>query len=136
MAVRVEQLPRWLPNLLGGVAVALLPWALLLNFELPSRHLVRHWDVAWTGFDFVLAASLLATAVALRRGSDWLGRLATMTGTLLLCDAWFDVLTASTGTELGVAAILALAAELPVAALCFLLARDPSLSLRFIKGSG
>ncbi len=63
----------WLAGVLGAPAFALLPWALLLGFELPSRHLARHWDLAWTGFDVALAATLLAAAIAALRASPWLG---------------------------------------------------------------
>jgi hypothetical protein len=37
---------------------------------------------------------------------------------MLLCDAWFDVVTSATGDELGHAVFEALFAELPLAALC------------------
>src|SRR5438034_9291142 len=86
--------------LLAGGAVALVPWSLLLNARLPSRHLASHWDMAWTGFDLALAAVILATAMSALRGSaDRLGRLATACGTMLVCDAWFDILTSTTRTE-------------------------------------
>jgi hypothetical protein len=45
-----------------------------------------------------------------------------VSGTLLLCDAWFDILTASGGTDLEVAVLLAVFGELPLAIVCFLLA--------------
>jgi hypothetical protein len=113
--------------LLLGVAVALVPWSVLLNQQLPSRHLASHWDLAWTGFDLALAAAILATAISALRGStEWLGRLAAASGTMLVCDAWFDVLTSSTRTEVIVAVVEAGAAELPLALLCFAIARRPA----------
>jgi hypothetical protein len=124
---------RWLAGVLGALAFALLPWALLLGFELPSRHLSRHWDLAWTGFDVALATTLLAAAIAALRGSPWLERLAIVAGTLLLCDAWFDVLTAWTTTERTVAIVLAFAGELPLAVLCFAISLGHVPSLRMIK---
>jgi len=45
--------------------------------------------------------------------------LASIAGTLLVCDAWFDVVTAEPGGELAWALVFALLAELPLAALCF-----------------
>jgi hypothetical protein len=42
---------------------------------------------------------------------------------LLLVDAWFDVLTAATRSELVVALLEAAFVELPTAAVCILLAR-------------
>jgi hypothetical protein len=117
-------LPRWVTNLLGLVAVGLVPWTLYLTFSLPSRHLTFHYDLAWVGFDIGLAASFAATAWATVRGSQWLVPLAAVTGTMLLCDAWFDVVTAQPGTELWEAVVEAVLAELPLAALCGFIVYD------------
>jgi hypothetical protein len=105
----------------GGLALALLPWAATLNLILPSRHVARHWDLAWTGFDIALAGGLGAVAVAAYRGSAWLSRWATAAGTLLLTDAWFDVLTSGEGRDRALA-FAGLAVELPLAALCLRIA--------------
>jgi hypothetical protein len=102
----------------GAFAILLVPWAIGLNMALPDRHVAHHWDIVWTGFDLALAAGLGAVAVAAHRRSRWLGRLAMTAGTLLLTDAWFDVLTADRGTD-RLLALAALAVELPLAALCF-----------------
>ncbi len=105
--------------LFAVLALALLPWTIAISIELPERQLSEHWDLAWTGFDVGLAASFFLTAYAAWKRRDWLQRAAAVAGTLLLCDAWFDVVTSPTGGELQVAILLALLAELPVAALCF-----------------
>jgi hypothetical protein len=55
---------------------------------------------------------------------------ASVTGTLLVCDAWFDAVTARPGGELVEAAL----AELPVAALRFWLARDAERALAAAAG--
>jgi hypothetical protein len=119
---RFELRRNWPATILALAAVVLLPWAIALNLILPSRHLADHWDIAWTGFDIVLAISLLATAYAAVRRRDLVRGIAPVSATLLLCDAWFDVLTASTGTDLEVAILLAVLGELPLALVCFLLA--------------
>lgn len=66
---------RWAPLLFAAVALALVPWTLWLGFALPSRHVVDRWDLAWAGFDMILAAGLLATAApctgAHRSGRIW-----------------------------------------------------------------
>lgn len=130
MTAPVVQRPsRWLVALFVGIGVALIPWTAAIGVALPSEHVARHWDVAWTGFDLVLAASLLATALAAARRHEWLQRSAAVSGTLLLCDAWFDTLTASTETELWIAALLAVG-EVSLAALCFALATKASRPLR------
>lgn len=41
---------------LAVLGVGLLPWTLWLGLSLPSRKLTEHWDLAWVGFDLVLAA--------------------------------------------------------------------------------
>lgn len=112
----------WPAAILGLAAVVLIPWAITLGQMLPSRHVADHWDAAWTGFDVILALSLLATAYASLRRRDLVRGLAAVSGTLLLCDAWFDVLTASSGADLEIAILLAVFAELPLAMVCFLLA--------------
>lgn len=114
----------WVPVLFGLLALGLLPWALWLTQTLPSRHLSHHWNLAWGGFDLALALAQLATATAALRRSAWLEGAATATGTLLLVDAWFDVLTSGTGAELALALGAALLVEIPLALLSFWIARD------------
>jgi hypothetical protein len=58
------------------------------------------------------------------RSSQYLPILATVAGTLLLCDAWFDTLTSNAGNELAMATFEAVAAEVPLALFCFWLAVD------------
>src|SRR5207253_2303103 len=87
---RARWLRRWGVVVLGAVAVGLFPWTLYLTFTLPARHLTPHWDVAWAGFDITEAIFALATAIALLRNSVRVGVLASITGTFLVCDAWFD----------------------------------------------
>src|SRR2546423_14758526 len=95
--------PRWVVPLFGLAALLLVPWVILLVAALPSAHRAAHWAIAWAGFDVGLALLLLTVAVVAWRRSPWLEGAATATATLLLVDAWFDILTASTGTELVVA---------------------------------
>ena len=122
-AVRIP-LPRWVTLLLALVAVALAPWILYLTFSLPSRHVTFHYDTAWVGFDVALLASFAATAWAAFRGSQWLVPLAAVTGTMLVCDAWFDIVTSRTGSEMWEAIAEAALAELPLAALCAFIVYD------------
>jgi hypothetical protein len=114
---------RWVVALFGLSALVLLPWVVLLVFALPSTHRSDHWDVAWAGFDVVLALLLLVVAITAWRRSPWLEGAATATATLLFVDAWFDVLTSSSRTELVTAVVEAAFVELPLAILCLWLAR-------------
>jgi hypothetical protein len=117
-------LPRWMTTLFAVVAVGLVPWILYLTFTLPSRHVSLHYDVAWVGFDVGLTASFAATAWAAFRGSRWLVPLAAVTGTMLCCDAWFDVVTSQDGGEMWEAIAEAALAELPLAAVCGFIVYD------------
>jgi hypothetical protein len=133
-------LPRWMTVLLGVVAVGLVPWILYLTFSLPSRHVTFHYDVAWVGFDVGLTASFAATAWAAFRGSQWLVPLAAATGTMLCCDAWFDVVTSQSGSEMWEAIAEAALAELPFAAICGFIVYDAETFLaatvnRFRRGA-
>src|SRR5512135_2385727 len=117
-------LPRWMALLLALVAVGLVPWILYLTFTLPSRHVTYHYDVAWIGFDVALLASFAATAWATFHGSRWLVALAAVTGTMLVCDAWFDIVTSQGGSEMWEAVAEAVLAELPLAAVCAFIVYD------------
>jgi hypothetical protein len=115
---------RWAAPLFALAAVLLLPWVVLLAVLLPSTHQSAHWDVAWAGFDVMLALLLLTVAITAWRRSPWLEGAATATATLLFADAWFDVLTASTRTEFVAALTEAALVELPLAFMCLVLARN------------
>jgi hypothetical protein len=112
----------WVVPVFGAIGVALVPWTIWLSASLPPDHLTRRWDVAWAGFDIGLAVCFAGTAIAAWRRSPWVAAFAAATGTLLLADAWFDVVLESRGAEIRTAIIEAVFAELPVAALCFWIA--------------
>jgi hypothetical protein len=114
---------RWVIPFFSLAAVVLVPWILFLARSLPSIHAAAHWDIAWAGFDVALAFLLLGVAVAAWRRSPWLEGAATAAAALLAVDAWFDVLTSSTGVERLVAIAEAVLVELPLAVLLLLLAR-------------
>ena len=105
------------------LGVCLLPWTVLLALTLPARHGTTHYGLAWTGFDVALAAALLGTGIGAARQAAWLQGVAAAAATLLICDAWFDVLSSTSRNELVTALMLALFVELPVAAACLFVAR-------------
>ena len=116
-------LPRWVTPVLALTALGLGPWTLWLTFTLPARHVSQHYDLAWVGFDIALAGAFAATAWCVVRSSQWLVPLAAITGTMLVCDAWFDVVTAGRN-ELAEAMAEAFLAEIPLAALCAFIVVD------------
>jgi len=116
------RLVRWAAPLFAGCAAILLPWIVIAGITLPSRSLARNYDVAWAGYDVLLLAGLLSTAVATLRRSALLPIAAAATGALLTADAWFDVLTSPAGWDELEAIAMSVFAELPLAAVCFWLA--------------
>jgi hypothetical protein len=106
----------------AAIGIALLPWALWLSESLKPHHASDNWDIAWSGFDTGLAVLFLATAFAAYRRSLWVAPLAAALGTLLVMDAWFDVILESHVDERRNAIMLAIFAELPVAIFCFWIA--------------
>lgn len=117
-------IPPWIAPALFACAVVLIPWTAVLFATLPRHYVANHWAIAWGGFDLGLGLALAVTAVMVVRRSPFAEVTATITGTLLVCDAWFDVLTSRGASEIAQAATLALIVELPLAALCFWMARN------------
>lgn len=116
-------LPRWVVPLLTLTAAGLLPWTLWLTYSLPSRNITHHYDLAWVGFDVALLLAFAATTWFAVRSSQWLVPAAAATGTMLLCDAWFDIVT-SNADELLEAVLEAALAELPLAVICWFIVFD------------
>jgi hypothetical protein len=98
------------------LCLGLLAWASQLAANLPSRYVTGHWDVAWVGFDVMIAAGMAATAVSIWRGSTAAPGLALATAVMLVCDAWFDVSTANGTADLLTSLLTAVLVELPLAA--------------------
>ncbi|MDX3224381.1 hypothetical protein [Streptomyces sp. ME19-01-6] len=101
---------------------ALVPWLVVLATTLPPSTRVGHWNAAWVGLDALEALGLLATGLLRRRGDDRHRLTAAATCALLVVDAWFDSVTAAPGAELAAALAMAVGAELPLAAVCAVLA--------------
>lgn len=114
----------WIGVLFASAALVLVPWVIFLVRALPSDHRSAHWDVAWGGFDVGLALLLVGVALAAWRRSPWLEGAATAAATLLFVDAWFDILTSSSRSELVMAIVEAAVVELPLAVFCLFLARS------------
>ena len=123
------RVPGWVTWLFGAVIVFLIPWTAYLTLSLPMRHVTYRYDLQWAGFDVGLIAAFVATAWAAARGSKWLVPFAAVTGTMLLCDAWFDIVTSQGGGEMWEAVGEAVAGELPLAALCAFIVYDAEMFL-------
>ena len=97
-------------------AVLLVPWIVYLAITLPRAYVAHNWDRTWTGFDVLLLVMMLATAILGWQRRQLLVLSAFATGVLLVCDAWFDVMTAG-NQDVGVSLLTALLVELPLAGL-------------------
>ncbi|MGZ4493123.1 MAG: hypothetical protein ACXVWU_00355 [Nocardioides sp.] len=100
--------------LMAGSTLVLVPWIAYLGISLPKRYVAHHWDLTWVGFDVMLLVLMGATAVLAWQRRQVLVLTAFATGVLLICDAWFDVMTAS-DRDRSVSLMTARAVELPLA---------------------
>jgi hypothetical protein len=108
--------------LLTVASAALVPWIIVLALSLPHRYVASHWTLTWVGFDVVLLSGLSLTAWLAWRRRQAVVIAAFTTGTLLTCDAWFDITTASGRLDTITAVASAALLELPLAALLFAVA--------------
>lgn len=110
--------PRWCGVLLVVLGLLTLPWIAGLAVVLPSSSRAAHYDVSWAGFDLLLCALLLRTGWSALRRREQSELTAAMAGTLLIVDAWFDVLGAPDTGQFLIALAMAVFVELPLAGLC------------------
>jgi len=99
-------------------SVVLIPWTIYLGYSLPDRQESSHYNIAWVGFDVLLLVVLAATGFFAIRRSHLLAVSATAGATLLVVDAWFDVMTALPGSQFLQSLASAVFIELPLAAVC------------------
>jgi hypothetical protein len=134
---RILTFRRWSIPFLALCCLALIPWTIGLALSLPRHYVAGNWWVAWTGFDVVLLSGLAVTAWGLWKGRQIVLPAALITSILLLCDAWFDLLTANGHRDLFVSAATALFAELPMAAfLAAVFVRGVHVVTRVTRGLG
>jgi hypothetical protein len=116
--------PAWIAPVLLVCAAVLVPWTAILFLTLPRHYGASHWQLAWAGFDVGLGIALANTAIAALHRPPRGEIAAAVTGTLLICDAWFDVLTSHGSADVAEAVGEAALIELPLAALCFWIVRS------------
>lgn len=111
-------LPNWLGPLAVCCAVGIVPWIVYLGLTLPARRRAVDYDIAWVGFDAAMCVVLAALAYCALRRKTATGPIAAVAATMLVVDAWFDVLTTDTRERLMFAIGSAVFAEIPLAILC------------------
>jgi hypothetical protein len=103
--------------------VILAAWTGVLAATLPPSYRAGGWNHAWVGFDIGLLAAMAATGWAAWRGRQVLIMCLVVVATLLLCDAWFDVMLDVRTRGFDLSLLTAVVVELPLAALAILAAR-------------
>ena len=93
--------------LMGGGAIGLIPWIVFWVITLPANYVAL-------GFDVLLVAFMVTTAVLVFLRRQLMLLTAFTTGVLLICDGWFDVMTAGPH-DVWVSALTATLVELPLA---------------------
>lgn len=101
-------------SLMIGGSMAMIPWLGYLSVTLPENYVAHNWPITWIGFDVLLVGFMLATAVLGYLRRQLLGLAAFTTGVLLICDAWFDLMTAGP-KDVWLSVITALLIEVPLA---------------------
>ncbi|MEV4641134.1 hypothetical protein AB0J80_27710 [Actinoplanes sp. NPDC049548] len=105
---------RRLVVLAASACAALAVWIVVLAQHLPARYVVHRWNAAWIGFDVLLLCSFAAVGYTAWRRAALLPLAAQTSAVLLLCDAWFDVMTAA-GTPDLLIGLACAAVEVPLA---------------------
>jgi hypothetical protein len=120
-SLRVRWTGRWFVRFLVACCLGLIPWTIGLALTLPRHYIAGNWRLAWTGFDVALLGCLSLTAWGLWKQRQIVVPASMVTSVLLLCDAWFDILTANGHRQLLVSIVSALLGELLLAFMLFLL---------------
>jgi hypothetical protein len=108
---------------LAACCAGLGAWIVYLAFSMPTGYHSRAWSAAWVGFDILLLAALIGTAVAALLGRQIVVLLAVFTATLLLCDAWFDIVLDWGSSDVWGSLASAAFVEVPLAAFLLFRAR-------------
>jgi hypothetical protein len=98
-------------------------WIGILILTLPDRFTSSDWRAVWVGLDIAELIGLAAIGWAAWRQRQVLIFFMMMTGTLLLCDAWFDLALSYGSSGFTTSVVTAVLAELPLAFLLFVGAR-------------
>jgi len=87
----------------------------VLGPVLPGKYDAEHWSLLWTGFDVVLLAVLGYAGWAAWFRRQILATTSIVAGTLLLCDAWFDIITSIGNSDEWLSLLTGFGIEIPLA---------------------
>ncbi|HEX6934005.1 MAG TPA: hypothetical protein VF162_17820 [Streptosporangiaceae bacterium] len=106
-----------------AACIILAVWIGVLAVTLPKFYRTGTWRGAWVGFDAALLVAFAATGWAAWRRRQLLIISLIVLATLLLCDAWFDVVLDVDTPGFLASLLSALLVELPLAVLAIAMAR-------------
>jgi hypothetical protein len=106
-----------------GGCILLAAWIGYLAVSLPAFYRAGSWRGAWVGFDVAELAVFAITGWAAWRRRQILIICLIVLATVLLCDAWFDVVLDSRTTGFLSSLLSALLVEVPIAVIAVLIAR-------------
>jgi hypothetical protein len=109
--------------LIVGSCLLLAAWIGVLAVTLPQFYHTGTWRGAWVGFDLALLGAFAATGWTAWRRRQLLIISLVVLATLLLCDAWFDVVLDVRTSGFVASLLSALIVELPLAVVAILMAR-------------
>lgn len=89
-------------------SVGIIGWLIYLAVSLPNSYRANHWNLAWVGFDIAMVGNLLITSWAIWKKRQLAIPAAMVSGTFLIIDSWFDVVTSDPGWDLKLSIILAI----------------------------
>lgn len=112
---RVRRLRSRLLTVLVACCTGLGAWIVYLAISMPTGYRSKAWSAAWVGFDILLLLSLTGTIVAAMLRRQIVVMLAVFTATLLLCDAWFDIVLDWGTSDVWGSLASAVFAEVPLA---------------------
>ncbi len=95
--------------------LVLAGWIIVLGLTLHRSFHAHYWRGAWVGFDVILLLAFTATGWAFWRGRQIVIAGLLVTGTLLCCDAWFDVILDLGARSIWDSVASAVLVELPLA---------------------
>jgi hypothetical protein len=102
-----------------GCCIVLAGWIAILILTLPGHYTSTDWRAVWVGLDLAELAGFAAIAWAAWHQRQIVTFFLLVTGTLLVCDAWFDVTLDFGSRGFTTSIVSAVLVELPLALLMF-----------------
>jgi hypothetical protein len=119
----MKRLRSRLLTVLVACCAGLGAWIVYLAVSMPTGYHSKAWSAAWVGFDILLLLALTGTIVAAMLRRQIVVMLAVFSATLLLCDAWFDIVLDWGTPDVWGSLASAAFAEVPLAAFLLFRAR-------------